>query len=57
MLETNRIEFKSQYSEELDIEKEVIAFCKDKLTRYKIPAKVVKMSESEFTERFKKKRI
>ena len=26
MLETNRIEFKSQYSEELDIEKEVIAF-------------------------------
>lgn len=40
-----------------ELKKEVIAFCKDKLTRYKIPAKVVKMSESEFTERFKKKRI
>ena len=40
-----------------ELKKEVIAFCKDKLTRYKIPAKVVKMSESEYTERFKKKRL
>jgi len=40
-----------------ELKKEVVAFCKDKLTRYKIPAKVVKMSESEFTERFKKKRM
>ena len=40
-----------------ELKKEVIAFCRDKLTRYKIPAKVVKMSEMEYTERFKKKRI
>ena len=40
-----------------ELKKLVVEFCKDKLTRYKIPAKVVKMSESEFTERFKKKRI
>lgn len=35
----------------------VTSFCKDKLDRYKIPAKVVLMSESEFSERFKKKRL
>lgn len=40
-----------------ELKKLVTAFCKDKLTRYKIPAKVVKMSEAEYTERFKKKRI
>lgn len=40
-----------------ELKKLVVAFCNDKLTRYKIPAKVVKMSEAEFTERFKKKRI
>lgn len=40
-----------------ELKKEVVLFCKDKLTRYKIPAKVVKMSESEYTERFKKKRV
>lgn len=48
------------YDEEIklsELKKSVVDFCKDKLTRYKIPAKVIKMSESEFTERFKKKRI
>ena len=40
-----------------ELKKQVVEFCKEKLTRYKIPAKVIKMSESEFTERFKKKRI
>lgn len=40
-----------------ELKKRVVDFCADKLTRYKIPAKVVKMSESEYTERFKKKRI
>ena len=40
-----------------ELKKLVVEFCSDKLTRYKIPAKVVKMSEAEFTERFKKKRI
>lgn len=40
-----------------ELKKLVVEFCADKLTRYKIPAKVVKMSESEYTERFKKKRI
>lgn len=40
-----------------ELKRQVVAFCSDKLTRYKIPAKVIKMSESEFTERFKKKRI
>lgn len=39
-----------------ELKKLVVEFCKEKLTRYKIPAKVIKMSESEFTERFKKKR-
>ena len=40
-----------------ELKRVVVEFCKEKLTRYKIPAKVIKMSESEFTERFKKKRI
>ena len=40
-----------------ELKKLVVEFCKEKLTRYKIPAKVIKMSESEFTERFKKKRM
>ena len=40
-----------------ELKKLVVDFCADKLTRYKIPAKVVKMSEAEYTERFKKKRI
>ena len=39
-----------------ELKKRVVDFCSDKLTRYKIPAKVVKMSEAEYTERFKKKR-
>ncbi|MCK5101946.1 MAG: long-chain fatty acid--CoA ligase, partial [Cyclobacteriaceae bacterium] len=34
----------------------IVSFCKDKFERYKIPAKVVLMSESEYTDRFKKKR-
>ena len=40
-----------------ELKKIVVEFCKEKLARYKIPAKVIKMSESEFTERFKKKRV
>lgn len=40
-----------------ELKKQVVSFCSDRLDRYKIPAKVVKMSEVEFTERFKKKRI
>jgi acyl-coenzyme A synthetase/AMP-(fatty) acid ligase len=40
-----------------EAKKRVVAFCQDKLDRYKIPAKVLLMSESEYSERFKKKRI
>lgn len=40
-----------------ELKKRVVSFCADKLTRYKIPAKVIKMSESEYSERFKKKRV
>lgn len=40
-----------------EIKKRIIAFCTGKLDRYKIPAKVVLMTNSEFTDRFKKKRI
>ena len=39
-----------------ELKRLVVDFCADKLTRYKIPAKVIKMSEAEYTERFKKKR-
>jgi acyl-coenzyme A synthetase/AMP-(fatty) acid ligase len=40
-----------------EAKKRVVSFCQDKLDRYKIPAKVVLMSESEYSDRFKKKRI
>lgn len=40
----------------IDAKKIVTSFCKDKLDRYKIPSKIILMSESEYTERFKKKR-
>jgi acyl-CoA synthetase (AMP-forming)/AMP-acid ligase II len=40
-----------------EIKKLVVGFCKNKLERYKIPAKIILMRESEFSERFKKKRI
>jgi acyl-coenzyme A synthetase/AMP-(fatty) acid ligase len=40
-----------------EAKKRVITFCRDKLDRYKIPAKVILMTESEYSERFKKKRI
>ena len=40
----------------LEAKKRVMLFCTDKLDRYKIPAKVVLMNESEYSERFKKKR-
>lgn len=40
-----------------EAKKKVLLFCKDKLDRYKIPAKVVIMSESEYSDRFKKKRL
>lgn len=40
-----------------EAKKRVVMFCSDKLDRYKIPAKVVLMKESEYSERFKKKRL
>jgi len=40
-----------------EAKKIVYVFCIGKLDRYKIPAKVILMNESEFSERFKKKRI
>jgi acyl-coenzyme A synthetase/AMP-(fatty) acid ligase len=40
-----------------EAKKRVVAFCQDKLDRYKIPAKVILMTESEYSERFKKKRL
>lgn len=40
-----------------EAKKRVVQFCADKLDRYKIPAKVVLMKESEYSERFKKKRL
>ncbi len=40
-----------------ELKKLVVDFCKERLTRYKIPAKVIKMKDAEFTERFKKRRI
>lgn len=40
-----------------EAKKRVIEFCTGKLGRYKIPAKVVLMQESEYMERFKKKRL
>lgn len=40
-----------------EVKREIAAFCIDKLDRYKIPAKVILMSESEFSDRYKKKRI
>ena len=39
-----------------EAKKAVTLFCADKLDRYKIPAKVIQMTESEYTDRFKKKR-
>lgn len=39
-----------------EAKKAVTLFCQDKLDRYKIPAKVIQMTESEYTDRFKKKR-
>lgn len=39
-----------------ELKKRVVAFCSDKIARYKVPAKVLKMTEAEFTDRFKKKR-
>ena len=40
-----------------ELKKIVVEFCSDKLTRFKIPAKVLKMGEAEYTERYKKRRI
>lgn len=40
-----------------ELKKLIVEHCADKLTRYKIPAKVVKMSDSEYSDRFKKKRV
>lgn len=40
-----------------EAKKQVVKFCIDKLDKYKIPAKVVLMAESEYSERFKKKRL
>ncbi len=40
-----------------EAKKRVTEFCKSRLARYKIPAKVVLMTELEYSERFKKKRV
>jgi len=40
-----------------EAKKSIVAFCAGKLDKYKIPAKVILMTESEFSDRFKKKRI
>jgi len=40
-----------------EAKKLVTSFCANKLERYKIPSKVLIMAESEYSERFKKKRI
>ena len=40
-----------------EAKKRIVQFCSGKLDKYKIPAKVVLMNESEYSERFKKKRI
>lgn len=48
------------YSDKLtatEVKREVTAFCLDKLERYKIPAKIILMTQSEFSDRYKKKRI
>ncbi|MDY0211296.1 MAG: fatty acid--CoA ligase family protein [Acholeplasma sp.] len=39
-----------------EAKKIVTSYCIDKLSRYKIPAKVILMKESEYTDRYKKKR-
>jgi acyl-CoA synthetase (AMP-forming)/AMP-acid ligase II len=41
----------------LEAKKSVVSFCSGKLDKYKIPAKVILMTESEFSDRFKKKRF
>ena len=40
-----------------EAKKQVTEFCKTRLAKYKIPVKVVLMTESEYSERFKKKRV
>lgn len=40
-----------------EAKKRIVMYCSDKLDRYKIPAKVVLMKESEYSDRFKKKRL
>ena len=41
----------------MEAKRRVVDFCKTRLARYKIPAKVVVLKEDEHSERFKKKRI
>lgn len=40
-----------------EAKQKVVAFCKGKIENYKIPAKVTLMQTSEYTERYKKKRL
>jgi acyl-CoA synthetase (AMP-forming)/AMP-acid ligase II len=40
-----------------EAKKIVVSFCSGKLDKYKIPVKVILMTESEFSDRFKKKRF
>lgn len=40
-----------------ELKKIVVNFAKDKLSRYKIPAKIILMDKAEYTERYKKRRI
>jgi acyl-CoA synthetase (AMP-forming)/AMP-acid ligase II len=40
-----------------EAKKIITEFCTDKLEKYKVPSKVLLMTESEFSDRFKKKRL
>ena len=40
-----------------EAKKRIVAFCSDKLDRYKVPVKAILMAKSEFSDRFKKKRL
>jgi acyl-coenzyme A synthetase/AMP-(fatty) acid ligase len=40
-----------------EIKRKITGFCMNKLERYKIPAKIILMTKSEFSDRYKKRRI
>lgn len=48
------------YSENIslmEVKREIRSFCKDKLAAFKIPAKILLIGSSEYSDRFKKRRI